>query len=250
MKLDLEGKVSLVTGGAQGIGRSICCLLAREGARVIVTDINVAGANEVANKITQNSVESFPLEMDISDITLINKRLEIVLDRFGHIDILVNNAGICPRTSLADITTEEWDKVMDINLKGCFFLSKKVLSHMKKRKYGKIINIGSAAGKTGGILVGAHYSASKAALISLTKSLALEGAPFNINVNCICPGVIDTQITTSLSKEKIEKYKEVIPLGVMGTPEDVANAVLFLASDRACYITGEILDVNGGLIMD
>ena len=190
------------------------------------------------------------LEIDLSKVTSINKKIKTILDKFGNIDILVNSAGICPRTALADISIEEWTKVMDINLKGCFFLSQEILLYMQEKKYGKIINIGSTAGKVGGIQVGAHYAASKAAIISLTKSLALTGAPFGINVNCICPGVINTQMTACLSKKKIEKYKEAIPLGTIGIPEDVAYAVLFLASDRSRYITGEILDVNGGLIMD
>lgn len=242
--------VSIVTGSAQGIGKAISLALAKEGAKLILVDIDEKKLESVGKEIKKIRNKFLLLKADISRLSDIERVVKTAIAKFKKIDVLVNNAGFCSRTSISEISESEWDQLMNVNLKGTFFLSQKVLFFMKKQRRGKIINIASLAGKVGGIAVGADYAASKAGIISLTKSLAKEAAPYKINVNCVCPGIIRTRITSSLPEKKIEGYKKAIPLGRIGNPEDVANAVLFLASRKADYITGEILDVNGGLLMD
>jgi 3-oxoacyl-[acyl-carrier protein] reductase len=244
MDLLLENKVAMVTGAAQGLGESIAFSLYQEGAIVVRADLNFEKTAIVA---AANDERLFDYKIDVSKQAQILQLVNATVGRFGRIDILVNNAGICPRTEFAKITEQEWDQVLAVNLKGAFMLSQAVLEQMKQKRYGKIVSIASAAGKIGGAQVGAHYSASKAGIICLTKSMALIAASFGINVNAVCPGVINTDMTP---KEKITKYNTMIPLGRIGTPQDVANAVLFLVSDVTNYITGEIMDVNGGFVMD
>ncbi len=246
----LQGKIALVTGAARGLGNAISLALASAGATVIAADINHQDVQMTGDKLKEYTPESMSVKVDVSNIKDLRKLVRSLIHQFGRVDILVNNAGICPRTDFEKISENEWDKVLDINLKSVFFLSQLVISHMKEKEYGRIINISSGAGKIGGLQVGAHYSASKAAVICLTKTMALYGAGSGINSNAICPGVMDTDMTTSLSNEMIENYLERIPLGRIGTADDIAGAVLFLVSKTGDYITGEILDVNGGLIMD
>ncbi|MCE5340868.1 MAG: SDR family oxidoreductase [Planctomycetaceae bacterium] len=247
MDLLLKNKVALVTGAAQGLGKSIAASLHEEGAIVVRTDINFEKAAIVA---LMDNERLYDYKIDVSKQAQVFQLVNAIVNRFGKIDILVNNAGICPRTEFGKITEQEWDQVLAVNLKSVFMLSQAVLGQMKQKCYGKIVSIASAAGKIGGAQVGAHYSASKAGVICLTKSIALNAASFGINVNAVCPGVINTEMTASISQEKIDKYNDMIPLGRIGVPGDVANAVLFLVSDVTNYITGEIIDVNGGFIMD
>jgi 3-oxoacyl-[acyl-carrier protein] reductase len=247
MDLLLKNKVTLVTGAAQGLGQSIAFSLHQEGAIVVRADLNFEKTAIVASA---DDERLFDYKIDVSKQAQVFQLVNATLSRFGRIDILVNNAGICPRTEFGIITEQEWDQVLAVNLKSVFMLSQAVLEQMKQNRYGKIVSIASSAGKSGGTQVGAHYSASKAGIICLTKSMALSAASFGINVNAVCPGVIDTEMTTSIHQEKIHKYNDMIPLGRIGTPRDVANVVLFLVSDVTNYITGEIMDVNGGLIMD
>lgn len=242
--------VSIVTGSGQGIGKDISLGLAREGARLVLVDIDEKKLKKVGRAAEKIGSEVLLFKADISSPKDREGIVKTTVNRFKRIDLLVNNAGLCSRKSISEISDSEWDQIMEVNLKGTFFLSQKVLIIMKKQKRGKIVNIASLAGKIGGIAVGADYAASKAGVISLTKSLAKEAGPYGITVNCVCPGIIRTRMTTSLPKKVIEGYKKTIPLGRIGSPEDVANAVLFLASEKADYITGEILDVNGGLLMD
>lgn len=242
--------VSIITGSAQGIGRAICLALAKEGAKLVLVDIDGKKLESVGREVKKIGSKLLLVNADASKFEDIERIIKTTIAKFKRIDILINNAGLCFRRSLFEISESEWDQLMKVNLKGTFFLSQKVLIFMKRQRSGKIINIASLAGKIGGIAVGADYAASKAGVICLTKSLAKEAGPYKINVNCVCPGVIKTRITSSLPKRVIEQYKKAIPLGRIGSPEDVANAVLFLASKKADYITGEILDVNGGLLMD
>lgn len=176
--------------------------------------------------------------------------IKATLEAFGKIDILVNNAGICYLGSMEDMKEEDWDKVIEVNLEGVFLCSKPVIELMKEQRSGKIINIASLAGKIGRILTGANYVVSKAGVIGFTKRLAKEMAPYGVNVNAVAPGIIDTAMTQAFPKKEMKSILKSIPLGRIGLPEDVANAVIFLSSEETSYITGVILDVNGGLLMD
>ncbi len=247
--MKLTGKVAIVTGAGQGIGKAIALALAREGTDVIVNDINLGSAEEVADEIEIMERKAIPIRADVSKIDEVKLMVETALGKFRKIDILINNTGICQLTCIADLREEDWDRVMDINLKGVFLCSQAVVTEMKKQKFGRIVNIGSVAGKIGGILVAPNYSASKAGVICFTKSLAKDAAPFGITVNCINPGVIDTPLTQAYPPAKKKALIESTPLGRMGRPEEVAEAVVFLVSDAASFITGESINVNGGLDM-
>jgi 3-oxoacyl-[acyl-carrier protein] reductase len=230
---EFNKKVVLITGAAGGIGSALCRKFIKYNAIVYQTDIQ-----HVDNP---NFIQG-----DISDQEFIRKLVKEIIEKEGRIDILVNNAGVCPRTALLDISCDEWRKVLDINLSSTFFLSQAVLETMIKNKSGAIVNLASVAGQVGGIAVGAHYSASKAAIECLTKTFAKNGAPYGIRVNAVAPGVIDTEIHKQSTKEQIEHYLRSIPLGRMGTPDEVANIILVLASDLASYLTGTTIDINGG----
>ena len=247
--MKLTGKVAIVTGAGQGIGKAIALALAREGTDVIVNDINLGSAEEVVGEIEIMERKAIPIRADVSKIDEVKLMVETALGKFKKIDILINNTGICQFTCIADLREEDWDRVMDINLKGVFLCSQAVVTEMKKQKFGRIVNIGSVAGKIGGILVAPNYSASKAGVICFTKSLAKDAAPFGITVNCINPGVIDTPLTQAYPPAKKKALIESTPLGRMGRPEEVAEVVVFLVSDAASFITGESINVNGGLDM-
>jgi len=240
--------VGIVTGGARGIGLAICRRFVEEGAKVVIADIDQAEGAKAAQ--TLGIENAMAVLTDVSDPASVEEATRKTLDRFGRIDILVNNAGICPLRPLEEISVQEWDKVLDVNLKGAFLFSKAVLPQMREQGYGRIINISSVAGKMGGVFVGAHYAASKAGLIALTMCIARQYAQFGITANVICPVTTLTPMTASWPAELLEKLKKQIPLGRLATPEDIAAAVAFLASDDAAFITGEVLDVNGGFLMD
>ena len=246
-----EGKVSIVTGGAAGIGKATALALAREGAHVAVLDVDGKRAELVSAAVREIGRKSIAISTDVSRSEEVDRSVQRVLKEFGRIDILVNNAGICQVVSSVEaITEQDWDRMLAINLKGVFLFSKAVMGIMKRQKAGKIINMGSLAGKVGGIATGAHYAASKAGVICFTKSLAKELAPFGIHVNAIAPGVIETDMTRMITGGDWENYLSIIPLGRIGLVEELAKVVVFLASDDASYITGEIIDVNGGQYMD
>jgi 3-oxoacyl-[acyl-carrier protein] reductase len=255
----LTGKIAIVTGGASGIGKAITMILSKEGASVVVADINLQMAEETAAEIKTSGREAVAVKTDVSDWNDIESMAKKAIDRFGRIDILVNNAGIGRATGslispdhalIENLTEAEWEKVMSVNCKSVFLCCKAVAKKMKEQKSGRIINISSVDGKTGSA-GGIHYAASKAGVISLTKSLARQLASFNINVNSVAPGtIVGTMFETAWTeKEKSEDARKTA-LGRLGRPEEIADAVLFLASDSASYITGEILDVNGGSYMD
>ena len=246
----LKDRVSIVTGAARGIGKAIALEFAREGAQVAVFDLIADQATKVTEQIRAMGRKSIAVGMDISKSAEVNGAIQKVLKEFGRIDILVNNAGICQEAPIEAITEEDWDRVFAVNMKGVFLCSKAVMGTMKRQKSGKIINFGSIAGKVGGIIAGAHYSATKAGVMCFTKSLARELAPFGVNVNAIAPGVIETAMTQMLTKGDWEQFQRIIPLGRIGTVEEAAKVALFLACDDSSYITGEIIDLNGGQLMD
>ena len=242
----LEGRTALVTGGARGIGRAICERFAAEGARLALADIDEAGVARTADEVGAGSIA---LAVDVADPNSCHRVVGQAIEAFGALDVLVNNAGYLRHTTAFDCTEDDWDRMMDINLKGSFFCSQAALPHMRDRRQGAILNLSSLAAKTGGMAAAPPYGAAKAGVSALTLHLARVMAPYGVRVNALAPGVIDTDLIRGLSGVHDELAKQ-IPLGSKGRPEEVAGAALFLASDEASHITGEIVDVNGGLWMD
>jgi len=247
----LKDKIAIVTGAGQGIGRAIALSLAEHGAHVAVIDINSEAAQRVAAEIQGLGQRAAALTADVADEQQVRAMVDAAVSFFGRIDILVNNAGIVQTGPLTEISAAAWDKVMAVNLKGVFLCCKAVFPIMMAQRSGKIINIASVAGKRGGGLLGnSCYAASKGGVIAFTKALAREGGPYNINVNAVTPALTDTEMTSGLTMEQREAIIKMMPLGRAGRPQDIANAVCFLASDYAAFITGEIMDVDGGLMLD
>lgn len=248
--MKLEGKKAVITGAGGGLGRAMALELAREGASVAVWDIHEDSARETALLIADQGRPSLALAVDVADETAVTAAVDRVVQAWGTIDILINNAGICQVKSIEEISAADWDRVLAINLKGTFLCSRAVMALMKRNGTGRIINLGSVAGKVGGIAVGAHYSASKAAVMCLTKSLARELAPHGVNVNAIAPGVIESEMTRSITGGDWRHYLATIPLGRIGRPEEVGRVAVFLAGPDSDYLTGVTIDVNGGQFMD
>jgi len=244
----LKDKVALITGSAQGIGREIALLFAKEGADVVISDINLEKAGQTSSEITALGRKSLALELDVSQQSKVEEAVNKILDKFGKVDILVNNAGITRDGLLLRMSESDWDAVINVNLKGTFNCTKAVSKVMIKQRSGKIVNIASIIGIIGNAGQ-ANYSASKAGVIALTKTTAKELASRNVNVNAVAPGFIQTEMTDRLSEDIKAKMLELIPLNKLGNPVDVANACLFLVSEEAGYITGQTIVVDGGMVM-
>jgi 3-oxoacyl-[acyl-carrier protein] reductase len=241
--MDLLNKVAIVTGAARGIGAGIADYLSSQGASVLVADVNLTQAQSFADELNKKGRNAIAVQVDISSVESVEQMVKTAIDKFKKIDILVNNAGIIDPNCLPDTLIENWDKVISVNLRGTYLCSKIVIQEMVKNKSGKIINIGSMAGENGGLKAGPDYSASKAGIICLAKSFAKYGAQYGITANVVCPGFIETDMT------KGRDDPSSVPLGRLGTPEDIAKVVYFLASSLSDYITGATIDVNGGLLM-
>ena len=244
----LEGKVALVTGATRGIGKAIADALARDGATVVGTATTDDGAARIAASLQAAHGKHRGMKLDVTDATSISETIADIQAQVGEITILVNNAGITRDNLLLRMKDEEWDAILDTNLKSAYRLSKAVLRGMMKARHGRIINIGSVVGISGNAGQ-TNYAAAKAAIVGFTKSLAQEVGSRAITVNCVAPGFIDTDMTRSLDEAQRAKLIERIPLGRLGSPEDVAHAVSFLASPEAAYITGATLHINGGMYM-
>ena len=257
--MKLKDKIAIVTGGGRGIGRGITMRFVKEGAHVVICDIDMENARKTDREIKEvyHNYKGYTYNLDVTSEQDIEAMVEKVVNDFGHIDILVNNAGVLAITPVVDITSEEWDRVLSVNLKGPFLCAKHVAREMIKRNEGKIINIASNAGKRGDILI-AHYSASKFGVIGLSQVLAKELGPKGIHVNAVCPGFIDTEMFGVLDaafgkylgktpEENRRDFQELVPLGRMGNPDDVGAVVAFLASDDADYIQGQAINVCGGV---
>ena len=247
----LENKIAVVTGSGQGIGEAIARKLAEFGAAVIVTDINSEKGQAVADDLVSKGHRAAFYKFNVADFDNIKSNVAAMRVIFGRIDIWVNNAGITGVARVEDITLDEWDRMQTLDIKSVFFCTQAVFEIMKEQNYGKLVHISSMAGERGGRSSSCAYSSAKAAVLNMSKCFALSGGEYNITSNSVCPGRTLTAMAQGLSwlTDPKDDPKKTIPLGRFGQPEDIANAVLFLASDLSSYITGDIIDVNGGLYM-
>ena len=244
---DFTGKVAIVTGGGQGMGRAVAQRLVEGGASVVVNDRNADNARKVADALGVNAI-AVPGDVTIkADVDAV---VEKTIETFGALDILVNNAGILFPTTLADMEEDEWDLVINVNMKGTYLFSRAAFPHMKQAGWGRIVNFSSTAGKSVSTLGGPHYTAAKAGVLGLTRATAKEFAPFGITVNAVCPGLVNTEmVQENVSPERLRKFLDSFPISRICEPSEVAELVAFLASDGAAYITGASLDINGGDLM-
>jgi len=244
----MEGKVALITGGARGIGRAIALRLARDGARIAIGDLLREEGLNTQKEVEEAGSEAMFIALDVSDEASVKDAVAQVESRWGHIDILANNAGITRDRLLLRLSEQDWDAVLDVNLKGAYLCSRAVLPLMLRQRWGRIVGTASVVGLAGNPGQ-TNYAASKAGLIGFTKALAREVATRNITVNAVAPGYIETQMVQTLSEKVQEAILGQIPMGRFGTPEDVAGVVAFLCSEEASYITGHVINVDGGMVM-
>ena len=240
----LENKVAIVTGAAQGIGKAIAGKLAEEGAKVYILDYNIDIAEKTAEAFCAVGLQCIARACDVSDVKTTQALVAEIIGAEEKIDILVNNAGITQKKGVLEITEEDWDRVLDVNLRGPFFLTQIVFENMMKYRAGSIVNIASLSAERGGKFAGINYACSKGGVVVMTKCLALVGGEYGIRVNAVAPGLIQTAMA-----EQLQFNTDAIPLGRLGTPDEVGDAVLYLASDKSSYISGSIIDLNGGEFM-
>jgi 3-oxoacyl-[acyl-carrier protein] reductase len=249
--MEFAGQTAIVTGSARGFGRAICRRLARGGARVVAADINLPGAEETVKLIVQDGGRGLAVKVDVSSGASVEALVKTTLAAFdGRIDVLVNNAAIWTNVATEELAEEEWDRMVNVNMKGVFLCAKQVIPVMKRQKKGHIVNIASIAVRTGGTYAGIHYVASKGGVLAMTKKLAKELGPFGIVVSGVNPGSSPTEMMQGWPQEILDGIIRSTPLGRMCAPEDIANAVAFLASDAAGFVNGVTMDVNGGLVCD
>jgi 3-oxoacyl-[acyl-carrier protein] reductase len=246
--MDFKGKTAIVTGSARGIGKAIAGRFASHGARIVITDVLIDLAEATVAEFESKGYEAIAVKANVTDAADVAHLMEETIGRFQTLDILVNNAGITRDTLLVRMAEDDWDKVLDINLKGAFLVTQAAAKIMMKQRSGRIINISSVVGRMGNAGQ-ANYAASKAGLIGLTKAAAKELAGRNVTVNAVAPGYIATEMTEKLSEAAKDAFLTNIPLKRPGTPEDIAGVVAFLATDDASYITGQVIGVDGGLLM-
>ena len=246
--MPLKGQTAVVTGGARGIGKEIALSLARDGANIVIADLMTEQSEETAEEIKKLNCKALIQKVDISKTADVENMVQNTINEFKTLDILINNAGVTRDTLMVRMKEEDWDFVLKVNLTGTFNCSKAAAKYMMKQKKGRIVNIASIVGVMGNAGQ-ANYSASKAGIIGLTKTSARELASRNITVNAVAPGFIDTEMTRSLNENIKQQLKEQIPVGKLGRPEDIANCIKFLVSDDASYITGQVIHVNGGMLM-
>ena len=247
---EFSGKIAIVTGAARGMGYAVAKRLAAGGASVVINDINAEAAARAASDLHALGHAALAVPGDVTSGQDVGRLVARAVDQYGEVHILINNAGILRPTPVIDIQEDEWDLVVNVNLKGTYLCSRAVLPSMQKTDWGRIVNFSSTAGKNISTVGGAHYTAAKAGILGFTRHLAKEVARYGITVNAVCPGLIDTEMVRStISAERAQAYADSFPIKRLGEPFEVAELVAFLASDRAAYITGASLDINGGDLM-
>lgn len=248
MGMELKGKVAVVTGGARGIGFECALTLARQGAEIVLADINREALEQAEKEIKEEGIKALTVIADVSSVEDVDSMMKTVIEKLGRIDILINNAGITRDTLLIRMKKEDWDLVHNINLNGTFNCTKSAARHMIKQRSGRIVNIASVIGVMGNAGQ-ANYASSKAGIIGFTKAVARELAPRGVTVNAVAPGFIDTEMTRTIAEKAREELMRQIPINRLGTPADVANCVRFLTHPQSDYITGQVIHVNGGMYM-
>jgi 3-oxoacyl-[acyl-carrier protein] reductase len=249
MDRDMSGRVAIVTGGGSGIGRATAVALARRGASIAVADLSVQAAARVVDEVAAEGSEAIACPVNVADGAQVRATVKAAIERFGQVDVLVNSAGLYRLGQITEVSEADWDLLLDVNLKGAFLFCKEVVPHMRDRHSGAIVSVSSVSGRTKAMLAGVHYCASKAGIIGLTMCLANQLAPEGIRVNAVAPSTIDTPMNAGLSGAEREALTQRVPLGRLGHAEEVAAAIVFLASDAASYITGDTINVNGGVFM-
>lgn len=250
---EFDNQVVIITGSGspKGIGKTIARTFARQHAAVVIADMNAAGVEATVNEIRSEGGEAMGVVVNITSGQSVQEMVDRVMEKYGRIDVLVNNAGISQKVTVADMTLDDMRRIFEVNMFGLFLCTQACMKVMRAQKYGRIVNLSSVSGKRGGgVFGGAHYSASKAAVLAFSKNLSREICAEGITINSVCPGLINTEIWKSLPDEEAKKVIEGIPMGRPGETQEVANTILFLASKEASYITGEEIDINGGSHMD